>query len=119
MDSLERKHTRRQVRQALEGLPELDGTYNEALERIHGQSDEDWQLAQQVLSWITYALEPLSVDGLKHAIATEPDVTQMSDDDLIDQAILLSVCAGLVVIDDKSNIIHLLRMLSFFCLALI
>ena len=111
MDSLERKHTRRQVRQALEELPgELDGTYNEALERIRGQSGEDRQLAERVLSWITYAREPLSVGGLRHALATEQDTTLLNDDDLIDQEVLLSVCLGLVVIDDESSIIRLVRM---------
>ena len=103
------------IRDTLKILPKgLDETYHKTLQRIRGQPEEHWKLAERVFDWITYALEPLSVDGLKHALATKPDTTLLSNDDLINQKFLLSVCAGLVVIDDESSIIRFVRRWSFF-----
>ena len=47
MDSLAKKHNRRDIRVALDSLPkELYGTYGEALERIMNQDREDVELAK-------------------------------------------------------------------------
>jgi hypothetical protein len=110
MDSLIGKLNARQVRAALENLPEgMDGTYDEAMERIERQDDRRKQLARRVLSWITYAVRPLSVKELQYALAVMPDTTKLDPDDIIDDEILTSVCAGLVVIDEERNVIGLVR----------
>src|SRR5271155_4562725 len=110
MDSLVGKLNARQVRAALENLPEgMDGTYDEAMERVERQDDSRTQLAKQVLSWITYAVRPLSVKELQHALAVMPDTTKLDPDDITDDEILTSICAGLVVIDEERNIIGLVR----------
>jgi len=76
MDSLVGKLNARQVRGALENLPEgMDGTNDEAMERVERQDDSRKQLARRVLSWITYAIRPLSVKELQHALAVMPDTT--------------------------------------------
>ena len=47
IDSLAKKHNRRDIRMALECLPtELNGTYDEALKRILNQDEEDVKLAK-------------------------------------------------------------------------
>ena len=47
IDSLAKKHNRRDIRMALESLPtELNGTYDEALKRILSQDGEDVKLAK-------------------------------------------------------------------------
>src|SRR3984957_8890630 len=110
MDSLVGKLNARQVRAALEVLPEgMDGTYNEAMERVERQDDGRKQLARRVLSWIIYAVRPLSVKELQHALAVMPDTTKLDPEDIIDYEILTSICAGLVVIDEKRNVIGLVR----------
>ena len=110
MDSLVGKLNARQVRAALENLPEgMDGTYDEAMERVERQDDIHKQLAKRVLSWITYAVRPLSVTELQHALAVMPDTTKLDPDDIIDDEILTSICAGLVVIDEERNVIGLVR----------
>ena len=110
MDALSQKHTPKAVRTALQNLPEkLDRTYNEAMERIRSQNKEDVDLAQRVLSWISFALRPLTVAEMRHAISVQPDQTSMDEDDLIDEEILVSVCAGLVVIDQESEVIRLIH----------
>src|SRR5271170_3336327 len=110
MDSLMAKFSAREVRAALENLPEgMDGTYDEAMERVERQDDRRTQLARRVLSWITYAVRPLSVKELQHALAVMPDTTKLDHEDIIDDEILTSICAGLVVIDEERNVIGLVR----------
>jgi hypothetical protein len=112
MDSLVGKLNARQVRAALENLPKgMDGTYDEAMERIEQQDDSRTQFAKRVLSWITYSVRPLSVKELQHALAVMPDTTKLDPDDITDDEILTSICAGLVVIDEEQNIIRLVRKL--------
>ena len=70
MDSLVGKHNRAAVRKALEILPkEVNATYDEAMERIERQNEDNKELAKHVFSWITYARRPLSVKELQHALA--------------------------------------------------
>src|ERR1700722_14181975 len=110
MDTLVGKLNARQVRTALENLPEgMDNTYDEAMERVERQDDSRKELAKQVLSWITYAVRPLFVDELQHALAVMPDTTKLDPDDITDDEILTSICAGLVVIDEERNVIGLVR----------
>ncbi len=110
IDALSQKHTPKAVRTALQKLPgELDRTYNEAMERIRSQNKEDVDLAHRVLSWISFALRPLTVTEMRHAVSVQPDQTSIDEDDLIDEEILVSVCAGLVVIDQESEVIRLIH----------
>ncbi len=63
MDTLAKKHNRRDVRKAWVNLPkELDDTYDEAMQRIWSQDGVDAKLAEQVLSWISYAFRPLTIE---------------------------------------------------------
>ena len=79
MDSLIGKLNARQVRAALENLPEgMDGTYDEAMERVERQDDRRKQLARRVLSWITYAVRPLSVKELQHTLEVMPHTTYLT-----------------------------------------
>src|SRR3954452_15647347 len=78
MDLLVRKDNIKAVRKALSILPRtLDSMYEEAIQRIHGQGRESAKRALQILSWLTYALRPLSLVAMQHALAVETD----NDDD--------------------------------------
>ena len=110
MDSLVGKLSPAEVRNALENLPEgMDDTYDEAMERIERQEDNRKRLAKRVLSWITYVVRPLSVEELQHALAIMPNTTKIDPEAIIDEEILTSVCAGLVVIDAERNVLGLVR----------
>jgi Ankyrin repeats (3 copies)/Tetratricopeptide repeat/Ankyrin repeats (many copies) len=110
IESLARKHSRKDVRKALQNLPkELDDTYDEAMERICNQDDEDVQLAKKILTWITYSLRPLTVTELQHAIAVELNDNAIDEEALLDETLMVSVCAGLVAIDQESNVIRLVH----------
>src|ERR1700735_5543159 len=110
MDSLLQKFTARQVREALKEFPQgMNATYDEAMARIEQQTAERSQLAKRVLSWITYAFKPLSVEEIQHALAVELETTCLDFDNIIDEETLTAVCAGLVVIDKQRPIIRLVR----------
>ena len=110
IDSLARKHNRKEIRQALDHLPKkLDDTYDEAMQRIGCQDKEDVDLAYKTLSWISSALRPLTIKEMQHALAVEPDQESIDDESLIDEDLLVSVCAGLVTIDQESDIIRLVH----------
>jgi hypothetical protein len=110
MDSLAKKDNIKAVRKALLNLPqELHGIYNEAMNRIRTQAPEKVERANQVLSWISYALRPLTVTEIRHALAVEPGDVKFDEEALPDEDLLVSVCAGLVTIDQESNIIRLVH----------
>ena len=104
MDSLVSKNNRKAVREALVNLPKgLDDTYEEAMVRINGQNQEDRELAEKVLMWITRAKRPLSIKELQHAVAIEEGDIETDLEAFPDEEILLSVCAGLVITDTKTK----------------
>jgi hypothetical protein len=110
MDSLTGKLNAREVRKALEELPKgVYDTYDEAMTRINRQDGSHSHLAEQALSWIVYAFRPLSVGELQHALAIEPESASLDPEAIVDEEILTSVCAGLVVIDEKRPIFRLVR----------
>ncbi|KAJ9642435.1 hypothetical protein H2199_004816 [Coniosporium tulheliwenetii] len=91
MDLIVTKATQNEIRKALENLPKgLDESYRDALKRIESQNQDDCQRAKRTLYWISHALRPLTGD-------------------LVHQDILLSICAGLVVIDPESNVFRLVH----------
>jgi hypothetical protein len=88
---------------------DLNRTYDEVIERINHQNEEDKNLAWLTLSWITNAKRPLRPLELREALAIEPDATELDRENFLDMHSILSVCAGLVVIneeDDRVRLIH-------------
>ncbi|KAJ7444046.1 ankyrin repeat-containing domain protein [Mycena latifolia] len=109
-ESLAAKNTVKAVREALRHLPQnLNHTYEEAMDRIKNQNEEDRQLAIQALTWVAYAKRPLSVAELQEALAIEPDATTLDVDNLLDISIVLSVCAGLIIVDEAMSVVRLIH----------
>ena len=79
------------------------------LERIQNQNEDDANLAYQLLTWLTYCRRPLTVTEIQHAMAVSLGDENLYPDDLIDPDILLSVCAGIVVIEKQSLVIRLIH----------
>jgi hypothetical protein len=91
------------------GSAALDDAYKEAIQRIEGQLSGDYELAKRVLSWITYAKRPLTTAEICCALAVEPDEAELDPENIPDVEDLLSVCAGLVVVDQESAVIRLVH----------
>ena len=113
MDSLMSKLTPGDIKVALKNLPKgeqgLDTTYEQAMERIEGQEADSRMLARQVLSWVIHAKRPLSGPELRHALGVRTGMSELDDDFLPELEDLVSVCAGLVTVDEESDIIRLVH----------
>lgn len=104
--------TPNRIRAALDKLPQkLPDAYGEVMERIDQQDEDQRIMAVTALTWIAHAKERLKVDILLHAIAVylEPKRTDVDEYDLVDVELLLSSCAGLVIVNKEDRIIRLVH----------
>ncbi|KAM3152736.1 hypothetical protein ABEW05_006874 [Botrytis cinerea] len=112
-DSLKVKKSPKAMRNALNMLPTgsnaYKDAYKDAMERIEGQLDDERDLAKQVLSWITFAKRPLTTAELQEAIAVEINETELDRENFTEISTMISVCAGLVTVDDEGKIIRLVH----------
>ncbi|KAK7038242.1 ankyrin repeat domain-containing protein [Favolaschia claudopus] len=110
IDSLATKTTIRAVRQCLRNLPgNLHSTYNEVMERISRQCEDDVDLAHRTLAWVFNAKRLLRPAELREALAVEVGTTELDPDNFHDIDTILSVCAGLVIVnteDDRVCLVH-------------
>ncbi|KAF8448612.1 hypothetical protein BDZ91DRAFT_786976 [Kalaharituber pfeilii] len=103
IDTLATKTSVKDIRDALKILPSgIDATYDAAMQRITAQSDEDRKLAVKILSWITCTKRPITITELQHALATEIGSSKFDPEALTEMTILLSICAGLVVVNQQN-----------------
>lgn len=88
----------------------LDDAYADAPYRIKSQLDDQVQSAKDVLSWFSCATRPSSTLQLRNALATEDDQLSLDDEETIpDIDDLVSVCAGLVTVDEQSQVVRLVH----------
>ncbi|KAJ7772855.1 ankyrin repeat-containing domain protein [Mycena maculata] len=110
IDSLTTKHTVRAVRNTLKNMPiDLENAYDEVVERINWQSEDDKTLAWRTISWIVNAKRALRVPELREALSVQSGDTNLDPDNLLDSDIILSSCAGLVVINAKDDTIRIIH----------
>jgi len=79
------------------------------MERIEGQLADQEQLAKQALSWITCAKRPLITSELQHALGVEIGLSTLDEDNLPQIEDIVSICAGLVTVDEESKVIRLVH----------
>ena len=114
LDSLEDKTSIMEVEDALEKLPRGEyayrQAYDEAMEkRIKGQKPGFADLALRTLSWITFSTRPLTTSELQHALAVTDGASTLDLRNLRPIGLITSVCAGLVTVDEESDIIRLVH----------
>jgi ankyrin repeat protein len=83
--------------------------YQHTMDRINGQQVGRRRLASNALYWITSAKRPLSTLELQHALAVVPGDSELDEDNIRDIDLIVSVCGGLVTIDENSNVIRLVH----------
>ncbi|KAJ7434237.1 hypothetical protein FB451DRAFT_1195524 [Mycena latifolia] len=107
---IQNSNTIKAVRETLQHLPkDLKHTYDEAMERINHQTEEDRQMGMLALTWVENAKRPLSVAELREALGIEPDSTFLDLDNLLDMDIILSACAGLIIVDEAVSVVRLIH----------
>jgi hypothetical protein len=110
VDSLPDKRTKQKVMSTLnklsKGSAALDRACSDAIKRIDGQLDEDRTLSRRVISWISYAQRLLTTQELCHALAIEPGDRALNGNNVYDEEDVVTVCAGLVTIDEETKFIR-------------
>jgi ankyrin repeat domain-containing protein 50 len=82
-------------------LPQgLYAFYGQAFDRIEGQEDSDRELATRALCFIFCARRTLTLDELLHALSVELGDSEFCVDNCTNSQILLSLCAGLILVDE-------------------
>ena len=110
VELLRDKRRKRDVLSTLNQLPKgsaaLEDAYDKAIKQIDDQLPGDCLLAKRAMSWIVYSQRPLTTKELCYALSIEPGDKAIDSDDIYDVESVISVCAGLVTVDEKSNIIR-------------
>ncbi|KAL3480495.1 hypothetical protein BJX99DRAFT_266432 [Aspergillus californicus] len=91
------------------GVDAYGYAYDEAMQRIEAQVPGSRDLAMEVLSWIVLAERPLSLAELLHALAIEIGESSLDEENFSDVDHFVSVCLGLVVVDEESEIVRLIH----------
>ncbi|KAF8419528.1 hypothetical protein EV426DRAFT_517540, partial [Tirmania nivea] len=106
--------TPKEVFNALKSLPkDINETYDVAILRAQAQGEKRYQLAKQILTWITYARRPLTVRELQYAISRGTTIggatAETVDESLPPQEVMISVCVGLVNFEEESKQLRLVH----------
>src|ERR1700760_3640296 len=120
VESLIDKNTKKEVKLALNQFSKgstsskwlekaYDEAYNDTIRRIEAQLPGRSALAKRAISWISYAKRPLTTGELCHALAVELGEDNLDKDNIPSIEDIVSACAGLVIIDQESNIIRLVH----------
>ncbi|CAH0024927.1 unnamed protein product [Clonostachys rhizophaga] len=84
----------------------LNDAYRQAMQRINSQLDGFKNLAMKVLFWTTCAMRQLTTVELQHALATKLKQSEFDDGDIPQIEDMVSVCAGLVTLDEDGLIVR-------------
>ncbi|KAL8981132.1 MAG: hypothetical protein Q9205_003991 [Flavoplaca limonia] len=99
------KPTVRKIKSALKDLPEeLDLMYDQAFERIKNQDPEFASLALKLIYWTHFAIRPLNVQELRHAVAVELGDGSFDEEGLPDKDLIESVCSGMLTIQENDTV---------------
>ncbi|KAH6902518.1 ankyrin repeat-containing domain protein [Coprinopsis sp. MPI-PUGE-AT-0042] len=98
------------VEETLEGFPtNVEAIYAKTWERILDQGHKRSNLAKLVLLWITHARGEMTIDTLRHAVATCPETHVFEHKRMVPETLLLSACCGLVSVDEKTRLVRLMH----------
>ncbi|KAJ7500128.1 hypothetical protein FB451DRAFT_50793 [Mycena latifolia] len=110
IESLRKKPTIGELQEALQNLPaDLEKTYDDAMKRIEDQHDEDAKIAHSVLIWVANTKRLLKIRELQEVLAMKPGANQFHPDYLLDVEIILSVCTGLVIVEEHTSLVRLVH----------
>jgi hypothetical protein len=105
MDALENPPTKGYVTDTLQSLAkgegQLDATYRLEMERIGRQQSD---CPKKILAWLVHTRRPLATQELQHALAVKQSHKSELNEDYFSFEYLRSECAGLVTVDEESNI---------------
>lgn len=103
------KATRNALDRLSTGMGAYDVAYATAMERIECQVPDQAELAKQVLACIIHAKRQITVSELRDALGVEMSHHELDRDNCPDEYEMVSACAGLVIVDEGSNLIRFIH----------
>ncbi|KAH6902541.1 hypothetical protein BKA70DRAFT_1196098 [Coprinopsis sp. MPI-PUGE-AT-0042] len=98
------------VEETLKVFPtDIEAIYMKTWERILAQVPKHSKLAKLILLWITHADGEMEMDTLRRAVATSPETHIFDAKRMVPEALILSVCCGLVSVDKKTKLVRLIH----------
>lgn len=91
------------------GASAYDKVYDDIMNRIGSQSQEEATAAKNVLAWLTFTKRPLKVEEFSIAVSLEESDSYLDKESLMDIERLVSVCKGLVVVDAQNGTVTLIH----------
>ena len=79
------------------------------MQRIKDQESDRKDVALKILAWVSYTFRSLSLKELQHAIAIKSGDKQLDKELLMDGSHITAVCAGLVIVDQRTSIVNLVH----------
>ncbi|KXH34033.1 hypothetical protein CSIM01_02368 [Colletotrichum simmondsii] len=91
----------------LKTLPESrEKTFDAALQRVQRQEPIHRERALHVLTWVAFAMQPVTPSEVSHAFAVHKHAESLDKEFLANVSQLTSPCAGIVVVDQQSGLLR-------------
>jgi hypothetical protein len=105
MDALAKQHNVTAIKDVLHRLPHgFNAIYGDIVNRIEDQAEPDKYLAKTTLAWVAYGCRPLTVTELCCALSGNEESSSLPDLEII-----ISACAGFIVVDEASQTVRSIR----------
>ena len=110
LDAVSRCSSAQDILDTLKAFPsDIKDVYHQTWSRILNNTPNNVRLAKTVLVWVSYAARSMTIEELRHAVATHPDTHKFERKRLVSPALLLSLCCGLVTVEEETKLVRLIR----------
>ena len=117
MDALRSCVNLRQVRRILEEFPsQIEGAYVQTWNRILDEDEETVTLVKTVFLWVLTATRSMTLKELERVVAVCPRTFRFEADRVVPGSTFITMCRGLLVVEEESQIVRLVRAYTRFSL---
>ena len=109
-EALRRCISLHQVRRILNSFPaRIEDVYLRTWQTIHQEGEEGAELVRSVLLWVLNASRSMTLKEIERAVATSPSTFEFEADRVVPGSTFLAMCHGLLVVEEESQIVRLVR----------
>ncbi|KAH6889029.1 hypothetical protein BKA70DRAFT_1163656 [Coprinopsis sp. MPI-PUGE-AT-0042] len=110
LDALGECFSAQDVTDTLKAFPSsIQDVYRQTWARISNEGRKHASLAQAVLIWVLNTARSMTIDELERAVATSPDTHKFEPGRLVPGATLISICGGLITVEEESRLVRLVH----------
>lgn len=96
--------------QSFEAFPSIaEDFYRQIWCRILEKGPHHVMAAKALLVWVLNASSPLTLEALEHAVTFSSGTYQFDRSRFVPGMLLISLCAGLLILDEESRLVQLVR----------